>query len=208
LPWSLRYAAALLLLGALTGAGYLHAFAEDKAKMLSDVTIYLEPPILGGGGTVIILPKEVPVEIWKQSTGLENPALKDRRLDDKVPIKDGDRRLGAVVSDPVSIVQFNYPEGGTFEFRFSPVLGSDYRMERLGTKLLSFGSAGDLHPKTGEDVDIPKVQVVYILGDKVTEEQARAIGVEKRFGFLKERYDCKEYEMVLACNASGDRLNE
>lgn len=206
---NLPYVAAFLLfLGALAGLGYFYALAEDKAKMLSDVTIYLEPPILGGGGTVIVVPREVPVAAWRQATGGENPASKDRRLDEKAPITDIDRRLGAKVSDPVSVVQFDYPEGGTFRFRFSPFLGSDYPMERLGTVLLSVGSGGDLHPKTAEEVDIPRVQVMHILGNQVTEEQSRIKGDEIRVGFLRERYNCKEYELVLSCAASRDLLHE
>ncbi|WP_105386579.1 hypothetical protein [Neorhizobium alkalisoli] len=199
---------ALLLLMLLAGTSYLYAIAEDETKILSDVTIYLEPPILGDGGTVIILPREIPIEVWRQTTGLENPALKDRRLDDRVPIKEFDRRLGAIVADPISIVQFDFPEGGAFQFRFSPFLGSDYPMEKLGTVLLSVGSAGDLHPKTAEEADVPRTQIMHILGSQMTEEQSRIRGDEIRVGFLKERYNCRDYELVLSCAASADLLNE
>lgn len=204
---SLRYITALLLaLGAVASAGTFSTSAEDKTKMLSDVTIYLEPPILEDGGMVIIVPRPVAVEDWRSQDGQDNPAARDSYLESNKPLPANSKRLGAIVNNPVSIVQFDYPVNGTYNFRFAPVLGSNYPWERLKTKLLSFGSAGDLHPITGADVDIPTVQMIYVLGSEMTEDQARALASETRLGFLKERYDCREYEMAIVCNASRNKL--
>jgi hypothetical protein len=184
------------------------ANSTGEAKMKSDVTIYLEPPILGGGGTIIVLPNEVPADEWRKATGLPNPALNDGRLSGQKPIGTDDRRLSAIVSDPISVVKFDYPAGGTFVFRPLPAIGSDYPIERQASKLVSIGSAGDLHPVTGEDVDIPRVQVLHVRGAEVSEERSRELAERVRLGFLEDRYGCRKFDHVLSCSASKDNLNE
>ncbi len=206
---NLRYPMAILLPILLAGSSYSYAVAEDKKKMLSDVTIYLKPPILGRGGTVIVLPKQVSTEDWRQSTGFENPALNDQRVSSAKPIGDADRRLGAVASDVVSIVQFDYPEDGTFRFRFAPFPGADYPMEKLGTKQVSIGGVGqDMHPVSQEIVNVGPLQVMHILGTDHSEEESRIAGSAKRIGFLTERYSCVKFDHVLSCSASKDRFHD
>ncbi len=196
-------AAALIFLA----AGTFTARTGD-AQMKSDVTIYLQPPILGGGGTIIVLPNEIPADEWQKKTGQSNPALKDMRLTSGKPISGEDQRFGAVVTDPVSVVRFDFPSGGSFVFRPLPSLDSGYPTERQSSRVISVGRAGDIHPKTGEDADIAKVQVLHIYGDLVSEEQSQRIFESVRLGFLEERYDCEEFEHMIACSASKDKLNE
>jgi hypothetical protein len=204
----------ILSLAAMSGATLIALTAgiftarTGNAQMKSDVTIYLQPPILGGGGTIFVLPNEVSVEEWRKETGLSNPALKDLRLLSGKPISGEDRRFGAVVTDPVSVIKFDFPSGGSFVFRPLPSLDSGYPTERQSSRVISVGRAGDIHPRTGEDVDIAKVQVLHIYGDLVSEEQSQRIFESVRLGFLEERYDCENFEHVIACAASKDKLNE
>jgi hypothetical protein len=200
---SLSLAAACLAIAFQSAAN-----SAQEIELKSDVTIYLEPPILGGGGTIIVLPTEVPVDEWRQDKGLPNPALKDNRLADRKPVTPQDRRLSVVVSDPVSVVKFNYPAGGTFIFRPLPAIDSNYPVHEQASVLMTVGSAGDLHPVTGEEVDLPRVQVLHILGRQVSEDRSRQIGEDVRLGFLSERYDCKQFENATSCSASKDKLNE
>ena len=168
--------------------------------MKSDVTIYLDPPLLDRGGTVFVIPTEVPIDAWKPRTDLANPARSDWRLDTRKPIGSEDRRLSARISDQISIVRFDYPAGGSYDFRFLPTLESGVAPERQGSVLVSTGNTYDYHPKTGVEVFIPTFQVFTILGPDGDEAAARALVSEVKLGHLEERYRCDEFEAALACS--------
>lgn len=96
------------------GGGVVVVASEEEAKGAnSDVTIYLDHPILTSGGTVMVLPTEVDKEVWAQQQGIENPAQGDRVLDNIRPIQSADRRLGVIVSAPMSIVRFHFHAAAT-----------------------------------------------------------------------------------------------
>ncbi len=167
--------------------------------MKSDVTIYLDRPLLDRGGTVFVIPNEIPVELWKPHADLPNPARSDWRLETRKPIGSQDRRLSARITDQVSIVRFDYPAGGSYDFRFLPTLDSGVSPERQGSVLVSTGNTYDYHPKTHAEVFIPEFQVFTILGPNGDEAAARALVSETKLGYLEERYRCEQFEGVLAC---------
>ncbi|NNH31489.1 hypothetical protein C9413_18890 [Rhizobium sp. SEMIA 4085] len=173
--------------------------------MLSDLTIYLEPPILGGGGTVIIVPRMIAAIDWKSQEGRENPAASDPYLKSNKPLPPDGLRLGAIISDKVSIVQFDYPEGGTYKFRFAPARGSTFPWDMLKTKHIGTGSEGEeLDPSTGQIIKVGSALHIHIVGKDVTEADSRIVESVINIGSLQSRYDCRNYELVLVCDASKD----
>ncbi len=183
------------------------AYAEGSEQLMSDLTIYLQPPILGKGGTVTIVPQEVAMERWKETSGGENPAKSDDFLRANKSIPAGAKRLGAVISDEVSIVQVDYPQGGTFQFRFAPAPapGSGFAYRDLKTKQIGVGGEGEeLDEKTGEIIKVGTAIHVHIVGTDVTEGDSRAIESEIKIGALQSRYECRSFESVLVCDASQE----
>jgi hypothetical protein len=169
------------------------------AQMKSDVTIYLDRPLLDRGGTVFVIPREVAVEDWQPQPGKPNPAKSDWRLETRKPVGAQDRRLSAQISDQISIVRFDFPKGGSYDFRFLPTLDSGVAPERQGSVLLSTGNTYDYHPQTGAEMFVPEFQLFTILGPDGIEAASRALVSDVKLGYLEERYHCKEFDGALAC---------
>lgn len=177
--------------------------ADDDKHMLSDLTIYLQSPILGQGGTVIIVPREVAIDRWHSQPEAQNPARSDAYLASYKPLPQDARRLGVVVRDKVSIVQFDYPQGGTFTFRFAPAPGSDFPWGRLKTKEIGTGGEGEeMDEKTGQIIKAGSAVHIHVLGTEVTEADSRAVESVIKIGALQSRYACRYYELAIACDAS------
>lgn len=172
--------------------------------MLSDLTIYLQWPLLGQGGTVIIVPQEVTIDQWQSQPEAENPARSDAYPASLKPLPPNGRRLGVVLHDKVSIVQLDYPQGGTFTFRFAPARGSDFPWERLKTKEIGTGGEGEeMDEKTGQVIQVGSAAHIHVLGTEVTEADSRSVESVIKIGALRSRYPCRYYELAIACDASG-----
>ena len=182
--------------------------SSENGKLKSDVTIYLSSPILSDGGTVIVLPKAISQDLWRKKSDLPNPAPSDKRLEIERPISNDDQRLSVIVSSNKSVVSFDYPEGGGYDFRFLPIIGSDYPVDNLRTKMIGVGTGGDIHPLTGEEVDIGSIRTIYVLGRSADEGASRNFEATTRLGFLNERYECRNFAHAIACDASKDNLDE
>jgi hypothetical protein len=172
-------------------------------KMKSDVTIYLDGTLLERGGTVFVVPREVPSELWVPQLEQPNPARSDSRLDQRKPITAQDRRLSVKISDIVSIVRFDYPIGGNFEFRFLPSLESGVPPEKQGSVLVGVGNTYDYHPVTDLELFVPTFQAFSILGADANEEGTRILITKLKLGYLEERYECESFENALACKAGA-----
>jgi hypothetical protein len=183
---------------ALLSIGIQTVRAQDTS-VKSDVTIYLEGPLLEGGGTVFVLPREVPADEWAARPDQPNPARSDARLDVRVPIAQHDRRLSVRVSGQISIVRFDFPAGGDFRFRFIPALESGVPPEQRGSVLVSVGNTYDHDPATGEEIFVPRVQVFTIMGPDADESETRAQVSDVKLGRLEERYECRTFESALSC---------
>jgi hypothetical protein len=175
----------------------------DRQQMVSDLTIYLQPPIIGEGGTVILLPRPVEVEEWMMRAYGDNPAEKDEFLKLNKPLPPAAKRIGALVSGMVSIVQFDFPKGGTFQFRFAPAPGSNVPPDKLKTKQIGVGGNGEeLDEKTGEIIAVGSAIHLHVAGREVTESDSRIVESEIKIGALESRYDCRHFQQVLVCDAS------
>ncbi|WP_130272843.1 hypothetical protein [Phyllobacterium myrsinacearum] len=197
-----KISAAFLVAGAACLALFINACIVEARdySMKSDVTIYLDRPLLDRGGTVFVVPNEIPADEWKPHLDQPNPARSDPRLDIRVPITARDRRLSARASGQVSVVRFDYPKGGSYDFRFLPSLESGVPPEKQGSILVTAGNTYDYHPKTREEKFIPEFQVFTIIGPDADEEKSRALVSEVKLGYLEERYNCAPFEGVVSCS--------
>lgn len=202
----IRYAAGYLAFFAVPGAVFAilhvntHTVEARDHTMKSDVTIYLDRPLLDRGGTVFVVPREVSVDEWKSPSDQPNPARSDPRLNIRKPIAQQDRRLSARASGQISVVRFDYPTGGSYNFRFLPSLESGIPPERQSSVLVTTGNTYDYHPKTGEEIFIPQFQVFTILGPDADESGSRTLVSDVKLGYLEERYSCNQFESVISCN--------
>jgi hypothetical protein len=179
----------LLIAMLVIGGGEVVVASEEEAKGgKSDVTIYLDHPILTSGGTVMVLPTEVDKEVWSKQQGMENPAAGDRVLDNIRPIQSADRRLGAIVSAPMSVVRFHFPRGGDYRFAFAPLDRSKASDLEGRTKLLQHGEGTDVDPTTGEDVHQPRIITVHVMGSDANEEKSLDADTRTKFVALEHYY--------------------
>ncbi|MCI9868126.1 hypothetical protein RHIZ_19370 [Rhizobium skierniewicense] len=183
----------LLLSTSIVYGGLIAVASKQQAKgVISDVTIYLDHPILSSGGTVMVLPTEVGKEVWAQQQGLENPAEGDRVLDNVRPTQSSDRRLGVIVFAPVSVVRFHFPRGGNYKFAFAPLDRSKASDLEGRTKLLRHGEGTDVDPRTGKDVHQPRIITVHVMGTEANEEKSLDADTGTKFVAL-EHHACRSY---------------
>jgi hypothetical protein len=161
----LRIVTAIILVGTCNVAS-AHSQAGDAAN--THVTIYLEPPILEEGGAIIVSGVPVPHEEWRTIPPGENPAANDVENPKTQEVEAQDRHFGAIASSPVTVVEFPYPENGSYTFNFLPA--KPYRekfAERLNTEHLLTGSGSKIvDPETTKYIDWPSVDTIAVLGSK------------------------------------------
>lgn len=171
--------------------------------MIFDVTTYLNDPIVGEGGTIILIPREVPLEKWHPDQNLDNPALRDAYLASNKPLPSGAKHLGGIVFDRVSIVRFDYPAGGTFTFRFAPAAESKFPWDSLKTKNIGVGSEGEeFDEKMRQVVKILSALTIHVAGSKTTEADSRTVESTIKIGSLRSKYHCRDYQLLTVCDAS------
>lgn len=170
---------ALLYLCLATGAvsgGLAWGFSEEP-KMKAQLTIYVAPPLIETGGTVIVVANPIPLEKWQNLADGENAADADPANEKRKELKPGDRLFGVTASTKVSIIEFVYPEGGTFGFNFTAMEEPHKRGPPLRTKEILIGDGGYTNWKTGEDVTWDYVSVIHVLGPTVSEGNSRGVDV-------------------------------
>lgn len=174
---------------------------EDR-RMISDLTIYLAEPIISDGGTVVVIPQEVEFSEWKKERGLQNPTMEDGILDTARPISEEDRRLGVIVSSTINVVRFNFPRDGNFKFAFAPLDRKNASNMSGKTKLVRHGEGVDYDPVSGEDVKVPRIMVVHVIGSKNSENDTLDAGNGIKFVALEHHYKCTQFEQAVACDAT------
>lgn len=175
---------------------------DEDGRMISDLTIYLAEPILSDGGTVVVIPQEVDFSEWKTERGLQNPALEDGILDTARPISEADRRLGVIVSSTINVVRFNFPRDGNFKFAFAPLDRKNASNMSGKTKLVRHGEGVDYDPASGEDVKVPRIMVVHVIGSKISENDTLNADNRIKFVALEHYYKCTQFEQAVACDAT------
>ncbi|MCE6073980.1 hypothetical protein GOZ89_17850 [Agrobacterium vitis] len=160
---------------ALTGCDSAAENQQGK-QMRSQLTIYVAPPLLEKGGTVIVVSNSVPLDKWRDLPQGDNPARDDPQNDKKKEIGPGDRLFGAVASTKVSIIEFVYPEGGTFGFNLVPLrkaTGDDAVGPALMTKRVLVGDGGYKDWETGKEYLWESVSTIYVAGPEASEGDSR-----------------------------------
>lgn len=142
--------------------------------MDAHLTIYLEPPVLVEGGSVIVAGRALPEDEWKRVSGGANPASEDWSNPKRAVLGPGDRHFGVVVAAPSTIVEFVYPANGSYTFQFLPA--PPYRArygERLETEQVLSGSATHVVDPSGGFVNWDGLSVVAVLGSARLQQFAR-----------------------------------
>jgi hypothetical protein len=105
---------------------------------------------------------------WRAIKADDNPAVADDGNPKKAQVGEHDKLFGAVVSSPVTIVEFRYPENGSYTFNFLPAKGARREYgENLKTELVLVGSGSQVpDPETLELVEWPSLDTVAVLGSK------------------------------------------
>ena len=139
--------------------------------MKAQLTIYVAPPLLDQGGTVIVVANPISLEEWKNCPEGANPAAADPNNEKKKTLKADDRLFGVVASTKVSIVEFVYPDEGTYGYNFVAVEDPAKRRPPLRTKQILAGSQRDLsegpNPKTKD------ASVIHVYGPGASQADSR-----------------------------------
>lgn len=154
--------------------------SNGDRKMHAQLTIYVDSPLLEKGGTVIVVSNPMPLDEWRDLPSGDNPARDDAQNEKKGDVRPGDRLFGAVASTKVTIIEFAYPEGGTFGFNLVPFRSADSRDKpspALMTKRVLVGDGGYKNWKTGKEYLWESVSTIYVAGPDVTESDSRSASV-------------------------------
>ncbi|MFP7675854.1 hypothetical protein ACG74X_21250, partial [Marivita sp. S0852] len=125
--------------------------------MKSDFTIYMDEPIVREGGVVIIQPEAVDLE-----------------GDQLAELTSGTNKL--TISSQVTIVRLQYPQDGTYVYRFDTANPQNFPGTNGQTRQIGVGSSWDYHPDDrdrSEEIPAFLTHHFQIPGGNWTEEQSR-----------------------------------
>jgi hypothetical protein len=145
-----------------------HCLANDQAGAgKAQLTIYIDRPLLETGGTVIVVSTPVGPDLWSaqpKSLNMDTWKHNPKRLE----LEENDRLFEVHVSEKVSIVEFVYPQGGSFGFNLVAAPGGN-STELLRSKRILVGSGYYINRETGEKQIWDDVSTIHILGPEVSE---------------------------------------
>ncbi|WP_225770309.1 hypothetical protein [Inquilinus sp. Marseille-Q2685] len=150
------------------------SLAEDRKDgvMKAQLTIYVAPPLLQTGGTVIVVAAPISRREWESLAPGPNPARDDRRNPKHNELRGGDRLFGVEASAKVSIVEFVFPEDGTYGYNFVASDRAGGVQPPLRTKQILVGSQRDL--SEGPAAKDEDVSVIHVDGPEASEGDSRA----------------------------------
>lgn len=153
----------IISLSVLLGVTF-STFTINQAKepnLSTRLIINVDTPILERGGAVIVSGRTIAVDEW-------------RLLPGSVPNKsEHEKEFHVRVSSPATIVEFFYPEGGTYSFKLESV--PQNREAPLQSREILVGSAEVTDPETRQQVDWPSFSVIHIQGSHYDEGWARIL---------------------------------
>lgn len=151
-----------------------HCLANDQAGAgKAQLTIYVDRPLLETGGTVMAVSKPVGPDLWSvQPKGLSTDTWKQNPK--RLELGSNDRLFEVHVSEKVSIIEFIYPQGGSFGFNLVAAPGGDL-IKPLQSKRILVGSGYYIDRETGEKQVWEDVSTIHILGPDVSEGYSRAV---------------------------------
>lgn len=147
--------------------------AAEVRQLHGQLTIYVAPPLLKTGGTVIVVSNPVSADEWRNMREGHNPAREDAGNAKQRDVGVGDRLFGAVASARVSVVEFVYPQGGTFGFNLVPEPTALAAGATLRTKRVLIGSGGWKEWSTGNEHIWENVSTIHVAGPDVSEGDSR-----------------------------------
>jgi hypothetical protein len=133
--------------------------------------------LLKEGGTVIVVANPIPLQAWKILPKGENAADTDLQNAKSKDLKPDDKLFGVVASTKVSIIEFVYPEGGTFGFNLVAMDEPGKEKTLLKTRQILVGDGGYTIWSTGENVPWDYVSTVHVYGPAVSEGDSRGARV-------------------------------
>ena len=145
------------------------SIAADKAPA-AQLIIHIDAPVLHTGGTVLVVANPISKEAWAQlpSQPPSNTAQTATKL------APGDKLFDAAISSKVSIIEFVYPEGGTFDFKLRAT-GDQAVAGALRTKRILVGSGYYTDKVTGQEIEWKDVSVIHIDGPEADERFSRLV---------------------------------
>lgn len=145
------------------------SIAADKAPA-AQLIIHVDAPVLHTGGTVLVVANPISKEAWAQlpSQPPSNTAQTATKL------APGDKLFDAAISSKVSIIEFVYPEGGTFDFKLRAT-GDQAVAGALRTKRILVGSGYYTDKVTGQKIEWKDVSVIHIDGPEADERFSRLV---------------------------------
>ncbi|MCZ7450972.1 hypothetical protein O8B93_25700 [Agrobacterium rhizogenes] len=149
------------------------AFSQAKEPELSTrLIISVDEPLYKEGGAVIISGRQVSDDEWRAIAADAGP--KDAH----------EKEFHIRVSSPASIVDFVYPESGTYSFKLQSPSGSDAKP--LKTRQILIGSAEVTDPETKKQVSWPSMSVIHVEGTTYNDGWARILSSTFDLAFTSE----------------------
>lgn len=128
---------------------------------MTRLIISVEQPLNKEGGAVIVSGRQISDDEWhaiETEEGSQN---------------DNQKEFHVSVSSPASIVDFVYPQSGTYSFIFQSPPGSD--ASPLRTRQVLIGSAEVTDPETKKVINWPSMSVIHVQGSTYDEGWARLL---------------------------------
>lgn len=168
-------------------------------------TLYVAPPLLLTGGTVIVTAKEIPLEQWRDLPDGPNPAREDAANAKRDELKAGDRLFGAEISMPVSIVEIVYPQGGTYGFNLVAASGAPDDVPALESRRIGVGRGSFVMPESGERIEWPSVSTIHIAGPEVSEGDSRLVRHDSA-DLMRQRPPARHYEGAIVYEPTPEQI--
>jgi hypothetical protein len=162
----------ILAMFGLAGSVAFTYAQQNEAVMNTHLTIFVTPELVEQGGLVIVSGVSVPQADWDLLPKTNSLALLDPANPKARQVADTDKHFGVVVSEPVTRVEFLYPEQGSYSFNFL-VDPSSGAAPELVTSRISVGNSTVSDLDTGEMVTRDSESSIAIIGAGRPEAWAR-----------------------------------
>jgi hypothetical protein len=145
---------------------------SKEPKFSTRLIISVDEPLNKEGGAVIISGRQVSDVEWRALAADSGPG--DAR----------EKEFHLSVSSPASVVDFVYPESGTYSFKLQLPPGSN--APPLKTREVLTGSAEVADPETKKQVSWPSMSVIHVEGATYNEGWARILSSTFDLAFTSE----------------------
>ena len=155
---------------ALLMAVTVPSIAADNAPAVQ-LMIHVDAPVLHTGGTVLVVANPVTKQAWDQLS-TQRPSQAGQTA---IDLKPGDEQFDVTISSKVSIIEFVYPERGSFHFKLRASGDAAAAAEALRTKRILAGGGYYTDKATGQKIEWKDVSVIHIIGPEADEGFSRLV---------------------------------